>query len=91
MHVIGMAVRTDGLAIQVAASQPDVLLVDSHLPGGSVEEELAKIRQSDRCPKIVLMSVHAELGQDTLAAGADLFIAKDQAPGVLLEALRGWK
>jgi DNA-binding NarL/FixJ family response regulator len=88
MHVTGMAVQTEGLAAQVAASQPDVLLVDWHLPGGSIPEVLAAIRKSARYPRTIVLSVHAELEQDAIAAGADLFIAKNTTPHVLLDALR---
>jgi DNA-binding NarL/FixJ family response regulator len=88
MHVTGIAVQTEGLAEQVAASHPDVLLVDWHLPGGSTAEVLAELRQSVYCPLIIVMSVHAEAEQEAMASGADLFVAKNEPPAELLEALR---
>ena len=88
MHVTGMAVRTEGLAAQVAASQPDLLLLDWDLPGRLIPEVLAELRQSASCPQVVVMSVRAETEQDAIAAGADLFVAKNAPPAELVEALR---
>ena len=76
------------MAAQVAASQPDVLLLDWDLPGGLIPEVLAELRQSASCPQVVVMSVHAETEQDAMAASADLFVAKNAPPAELLEALR---
>jgi DNA-binding NarL/FixJ family response regulator len=88
MHVTGIAVRTEGLAAQVAASQPDVLLLDWHLPGGSMAEVLAELGRSASGPQVIVMSVNPDTEQDAMAAGADLFVAKNVPPGELLGALR---
>jgi DNA-binding NarL/FixJ family response regulator len=88
MYVTGMAVRTEGLAAQVAASQPDVLLLDWGLPGGSIADVLAELGQSVSRPQVVVMSVNPDTEQDAMAAGADLFVAKNVPPSELLEALR---
>lgn len=88
MHVTGIAVRTEGLAAQVAASQPDVLLLDWHLPGGSIAEVLAELGQSVTRPQLVILSVNPEIEQDAMAAGADFFVAKNAPPSRLLESLR---
>ena len=88
MHVTGIAVRTEGLAAQVAASQPDVLLLDWHLPGGSIAEVLAELGQSVTRPQVVILSVNPETEQDAMAAGADIFVAKNAPPSRLLESLR---
>jgi DNA-binding NarL/FixJ family response regulator len=88
MYVTGMAVRTEGLAAQVAASQPDVLLLDWHLPGGSIADVLAELGQSGSRPKVVAMSVNPDTEQDAMASGADSFVAKNVPPGELLGSLR---
>lgn len=88
LHVTGIAVQTEGLAAQVAASQPDVLLLDWHLPGGSVADVLAELGQSGSRPQVVAMSVDSDTEQDAIAAGADLFVAKNAPPGELLKTLR---
>ena len=88
MYVTGMAVRAEGLAAQVAASQPDVLVLDWHLPGGSIAEVLAEIGQSASRPQVVVMSVNPDTEQDAMAAGADVFVAKNAPPSELLGSLR---
>jgi DNA-binding NarL/FixJ family response regulator len=88
MHVTGMAVRAEGLAEQVLVSRPDVLLVDWYLPDGSLVTELAELSRSDRCPLIIVMSVHAETAPEAMAVGADLFVAKNAPPIELVRTLR---
>ena len=44
MYVTGMADRTKGLLAQVEASQPDVLLLDTHLPGKPMTDLIADLR-----------------------------------------------
>ena len=56
--------------------------------GGSLVTELAELSRSDRCPLIIVMSVHAETAPEAMAVGADLFVAKNAPPTELLEALR---
>jgi DNA-binding NarL/FixJ family response regulator len=88
MHVTGIAVQIEGLEAQVAASQPDVLLLDWRLPGGSMPEVLAELRQSVPRLQVIAMSVRDDDEGEAMAAGADLFVAKNAPPGELLKSLR---
>ena len=91
MNVIGMAVEAQGLLAQVEATKPDVVLVDWHLPGASMQDLLADIRGLASPPKIVVLSVNSEVEAQALAAGAEGFSSKSQRPDELLEVLRSFK
>jgi DNA-binding NarL/FixJ family response regulator len=54
MPVVGNAVRAEGLIAQIAASEPDVVLLDWSLPGQPATGLLASL---DRRPMIVVLSV----------------------------------
>jgi DNA-binding NarL/FixJ family response regulator len=88
VYVTGMASAADGLSAQVAASRPDVLLLDSHLPGASMLSLLTEIRGLELPPKIVLLSIKPEVKELALSAGADAFISKNVSPEKLLEVVR---
>jgi DNA-binding NarL/FixJ family response regulator len=83
VYVTGMAVQTKGLVEQVTASEPDVLLLDWHLPGDPVLGLLGDIHALKERPKIVALSVRCEEESEILASGADYFICKDSSPDKL--------
>ena len=88
MPVVGVAVRTKGLLAQVAASQPDVLLLDWFLPGRPAADVLADLQALEQRPQIIVLSVQPETESAAMAAGADAFIAKTAPPDELVAILR---
>ena len=88
LYVTGMASEAEGLPAQIEASRPDVLLLDAHLPGASIEDLLSDIRGLKSPPKIVVLSIKPEEKGPALSAGADAFINKNAPPDELLEAVR---
>jgi DNA-binding NarL/FixJ family response regulator len=88
LYVTGMASEAEGLPAQVEASRPDVLLLDSHLPGASMQDLLTDIRGLESPPKIVVLSIKPEEKGLALSAGADAFINKNAPPEELLEVVR---
>jgi len=88
LYVTGMASEAKGLSAQVEASQPDVLLLDSHLPGASLEDMISEIRGLDSPPFLLVLSIKSETREPALAAGADGFIDKNALPEHLAEQIR---
>ena len=88
IQVIGMAAGAKRLVDQIEASEPDMLLIDWYLPGMLVRDLLPGLQALDTAPKIVVLSVRPEDKSAAIAAGADLFIEKGNAPEELLETLR---
>jgi DNA-binding NarL/FixJ family response regulator len=88
MHVVGMAIQTEGLLVQLEASRADLLLLDWRLPGASIRDLLSEIRGLESPPKIVVLSVKSEDKSKALSAGADGFISKTAPPDELIEVVR---
>ena len=88
LYVTGMASEAEGLSAQIAASRPDVLLLDSHLPGASMQGLLSDIRGLESPPKIVVLSIKPEDKEAAFTAGADAFISKNSLPEEMLEVVR---
>jgi DNA-binding NarL/FixJ family response regulator len=76
------------LAAQIAASEPDVLLLDWALPGQPISDLLADLGKLEPRPELAVMAVRPEVEQPALAAGADVFINKSVPPNELLAVLR---
>jgi DNA-binding NarL/FixJ family response regulator len=88
MLVTGMAVETKGLVVQIAASEPDVLLLDWHLPGMPITDLLADLQALEGRPQIVVLSVRLDEESAAMTAGADAYISKTAPPEGLLALLR---
>jgi len=90
-QVIGIADDGSGLSSQLKVSQPEVLLLDWHLPGEPMNELIADIRALELQLKIVGISIHPEDESEARAAGVDHFITKAAPPDklmVLLDKMR---
>lgn len=72
---------------RVEAFHPDVILMDARMPEMDGLEATRRIKSLRPGIGIVLLSMYAEYGPEAVAAGADAFLAKGEAPGKLLEIL----
>lgn len=70
--------------------QPDVLLLDAHLPDGFSPDAIAELHERAPRMKVIVTSVDSApaLAQRALAAGASAFVLKDRADEQLADALR---
>ena len=91
MYVTGMAAEAEGLPAQIEASQPDMLLMDSYLPGASMQDLLSDIRGLETPLKIVVLSIKPEVKGPALAAGADAFISKNAPPEEMLKLILSFR
>ena len=87
-EVVGIGTRTESLASQVSASQPDVVILDWNLVTQPASKYLFFIRSHVPQLKIVILYVHPEVKQEVEGAGADVFVSKDTPPDELLLVLR---
>jgi DNA-binding NarL/FixJ family response regulator len=69
-------------------SQPDTLVVDCSLPGGSLARMVECMRQSRPETRVVMLGSGPWQEPCARDAGADSFVWKGQPPDVLRQALR---
>lgn len=86
--IIGEAVDADGLLVLAGKHLPDLVLVDSELPGLYIEDLITKLHDLEPPPIVVVMSSESENSRKLLKAGADAFVSKGDEPDWLLETLQ---
>jgi len=69
--------------------QPDVVLMDVRMPELNGLQATAQIKLLWPQVKVIVLSMYAEYQLEALSAGADAFVAKDEAPRTLLKVLAG--
>jgi DNA-binding NarL/FixJ family response regulator len=67
--------------------QPDVVLIDVRMPELDGLKATAQIKAEWPEVKVVVLSMYPEYQTEALAAGADAFVGKGEAPETLLDLL----
>jgi DNA-binding NarL/FixJ family response regulator len=75
------------LAVELERGCADVVIVDAQFPGLRLAELLPGVRRACPCALVVVLSSRPEDRPRALAAGADAFVCKGDAPEVLLRTL----
>ena len=71
----------------IEESQPDVVLLDVHMPEMDGLEATRNVRAHWPKIKIIVLSMDEDCASDAIAAGADAFFSKGEPPQRLLETL----
>lgn len=90
LQVVGQAAGgTQALAL-VRALEPDVLVTDIEMPGGSGLDVAAEIRREGRSTRVVILTTFARPGylRRALDAGAAAYLLKDAPAAELADAIR---
>jgi len=88
LQVVGEAVDTRSLWLELETACPDLVLVDWSVLGPRPAEMLPALRARYPHLRVIVMSGKPEARQAALAAGADAFVSKTDPPDQLLTALR---
>jgi len=90
-EVVGEASQGADVQTLVAATHPDVLLLDMELPDIDGTQVARQIRQSDPAVKILALSAHDDpvYIHDLLETGAAGYLIKEEAPEAIVDAVRG--
>ncbi len=88
--IVGEAEHGDEVIEKVLALQPDVVLMDIHLPGKSGIELTAEIKQKVPAVKILALTIDADQHylSNMIKAGASGYILKDIDADTLYNAIR---
>ena len=77
-------------ALDVArAGQPDLILLDWELPGGSRQQRLEALRVVAPHARLIVASARPESATPALASGADAFVNKTGPPEIILAVFAG--
>jgi DNA-binding NarL/FixJ family response regulator len=77
-----------GLVAAMKSAHADVLVVDSRVPDvDDLSDLIATLRQAQPDLRVVVLSTRPEERDRVLAAGADAFVSKGDAPDGLFESL----
>ncbi|HEY7522887.1 MAG TPA: response regulator transcription factor [Candidatus Limnocylindrales bacterium] len=89
-EIVGEAATRDGAAELVAATRPDVLLLDLTLPEGDAIPLLRTLRATHRNLRVIVLTMHSdpETVRQSLAAGARGYLIKGAHSGELIAAVR---
>ena len=88
-EVIGEAGSAADAIVMVAAQQPDVLILDISMPGGSGLLAVPEIVERAPTTRVLMLSMHdhAEYVVECVRAGAHGYLRKDSAPADLRSAV----
>jgi len=89
MQVAGMASSGSKALDMVEELQPDLVLLDAHIPGLSGVEAARKIKSRWPQVKIIMMTMYPGYRSLAIEAGADAFLTKSIPPEQFLEVIRG--
>ncbi len=96
IEIVGQAENVAGAISAIWKLQPDVVILDILMPGGSGIKVLQNIKQDGAGPMVIILTnyPYPVFRQKCLQAGADFFLDKstefDQIPG-LFERFKGDK
>jgi two-component system nitrate/nitrite response regulator NarL len=87
-EVLGEVSDAESLHHHIVALNPDLVLLDWHLPGLPSHSRLSILRLLKPGLKVIVLSGRPELRQEVLSAGADAFISKIDSVEPLIAAIR---
>ena len=78
VHVVGHAEDALAARLLITALQPDVVILDINMPGGSGIEVLHDIKQMSPSPRVIMLTNYSQpqYRKRCLEAGADYFLDK---------------
>ena len=85
--LIGQAEDAQELLLLTEKHTADLVLIDSDLPGVSIEDLIARLHAIDPRPIVLGMSSEFENSRRMLKSGADAFVSKGDEPDWLLDKL----
>jgi DNA-binding NarL/FixJ family response regulator len=88
LTLAGEVSDSEQLMQQASTLRPEMILLEWELPGQPGQDLLAALGSTNHGVWVIVLSSQPEDKQAALAAGADAFVSKADAPRELLAALR---
>ena len=87
VEVVGDAADGQAALEQAQRHNPDVILLDVHMPRMDGLEAARRIKNGWPQTRVVVLTMHANYREEALAAGADVFLVKGCASEDILRAV----
>jgi DNA-binding NarL/FixJ family response regulator len=88
IQVIGEAADGKRAIEFIKKNKPDVVIMDAFMPGMNGLEATKIIKKKWRGIKVVVLTLHEDIREEALAAGADAFLVKGCPPERLIQEIR---
>jgi DNA-binding NarL/FixJ family response regulator len=88
LTVVGEVTEACSFLVQAEALKPDLILLEWELPGRPAESLMADLSALDLDARVIVLSGRPEHRKAALAAGADAFLSKSDAPDQVLTTLQ---
>jgi DNA-binding NarL/FixJ family response regulator len=86
--IVGSVSEAEGLLALAKTTRPDIVILDSNLPGSPTEDVLTSLRRLDQNLKILLLSNSPASLSPTGQANIDAITSKNDPPEILRQKFR---
>ncbi|MCW3820404.1 response regulator transcription factor [Micromonospora sp. DR5-3] len=89
ISVVGEAADTAATVAAVVEHDPDVAIIDLHMPGGGGVEATEQIRRAEVRARVLVLTMHADhaMVRQAIRAGARGYLLKDAEPDEIIRAV----
>jgi len=88
IQVIGEANNGDRAIQFIKENKPDVVIMDAFMPKMNGLEATRIIKKKWRGIRVVILTLHDDIREEALAAGADAFLVKGCSPDFIIQEIR---
>ena len=88
IQVIGEASNGERAIQFIKENKPDVVIMDAFMPGMNGLEATRIIKKRWRGIRVVILTLHDDIREEAIAAGADAFLVKGCPPDHLIQEIR---
>jgi two-component system response regulator DegU len=88
IQVIGEAANGEHAIQFIQKTKPDVVIMDAFMPGMNGLEATKIIKKKWREIRVVILTLHEDIREEALAAGADAFLVKGCPPERLIQEIK---
>lgn len=88
IQVIGEAADGERAIQFIQKTKPDVVIMDAFMPGMNGLEATKIIKKKWRGIRVVILTLHEDIREEALAAGADAFLVKGCPPERLIQEIK---
>jgi DNA-binding NarL/FixJ family response regulator len=91
LQVVGEAANGKKAIQFIKKNKPDVVVMDAFMPVMNGLEATQIIKKNWQDIRVVILTLHEDIREEALSAGADAFLVKGCAPDQLIKEIRNEK